>query len=269
MCAQEAARGCGYRHIGATYLVTDTDGLWDQCCRLPFKLLTCKACGTGVHLPRTPQEIVPADFLGNHEPLEDCHCWQHKAYHCPMCLPDTDPGYLMTVGANNYTPASFLDEAHRMGISKRIHQLPRHLELGKTWVYLGHPDGYGKDQPGIFMVFQPKRIEKLVWRSETVATLQELEKKGITPVIIDDGDTDHMPAKPGTKHYHLLIKEVMGERVFNTQALAFKALQAIVKDLREQGHTLPGNLKDGFTDRADGATYSTAKCIDAAHVEAE
>lgn len=45
---------------------------------------------------------------------------------------------------------------------------------------------------GIFCAFIPKRIEKLIWESKaTPEDLDKLEKRGITPIIIPDGDNDH------------------------------------------------------------------------------
>lgn len=271
----EHERGCGARKVGATYLIGG--GSFDSCDRLPYALLTCKACGHGVHLPRTPQEIVPADFFKDHEPLEDCRCWQEKQYACPMCMPDNEPGYLMTVGANNYTPESFLEEAHKMGISKRIHQIPRHLVLGETVIYLGHPDACGTGVPGVFATFVPQRVEQLVWESEVEKKREELEKKGITIVPVKDGDADHMQAKPGAKHYHVTTSGPDGEGMswgtaWSTQALARDALKALIANLREEGHHFSGTMAEGYqeiTAEANGMRYEIIKCIDASHLEQE
>lgn len=115
-----------------------------------------------------------------------------------------------------------------MGISKRIafrkqgRIIPRDLKLGATVVYLAHHkaceakvaasvqqamsilEGAETQQPklvetdriekklGIFAAFIPKRVEKLIWESEaTPEELEKLEKRGITPVPIPDGDKDH------------------------------------------------------------------------------
>lgn len=106
--------------------------------------------------------------------------------------------------------------------------IPKDLELWKTIVYLAHPkaclvkqpvvlqkamalvageqDDYPRldDSPrllesekqeykmGIFSAFIPHRIEKLIWEHDaTPEELKSLEKRGITPVIIKDGDIDH------------------------------------------------------------------------------
>jgi hypothetical protein len=48
---------------------------------------------------------------------------------------------------------------------------------------------------GVFCGFIPQAIEQLIWESEaTKERLAELEKRGITPVIVPDGDKDHMKA---------------------------------------------------------------------------
>jgi len=128
----------------------------------------------------------------------------------------------MMVGERYYTPESFLDEALAMGISKRIPFMPKGLELGKTVLYLAHPKACEvkveaalqqamaiveeaqtkkprllevertEKKLGIFAAFIPKRVEKLIWESKaTPEELEKLEKRGISPVIIVDGDKDH------------------------------------------------------------------------------
>ena len=120
-----------------------------------------------------------------------------------------------------------MEEAVKMGVSKKVPFIPKKLTLGETIVYLAHPKacvvkevpalqhamamaGGDRDngQPrlleaekedgalGIFCAFIPQRIEKLVWESELEGEQGEklkesLEKRGITPVPIPDGDADH------------------------------------------------------------------------------
>ena len=140
-----------------------------------------------------------------------------------MCDPNEDPAFIMGVGGKYYkTPGDFQEEAHRLGVSKRIPFIPKDLELGKTIVYLAHPKAcqvresaglqeamaiVGKEdtnQPrlmesekveyklGIFSAFIPQRVEKLLWEKDaTPEELEKLNKRGITPVIIKDGDVDH------------------------------------------------------------------------------
>jgi hypothetical protein len=48
---------------------------------------------------------------------------------------------------------------------------------------------------GIFTAFIPQKIEKLYWQSELDAMSEkekeQLSKRGITPIGIPDGDSDH------------------------------------------------------------------------------
>jgi len=134
----------------------------------------------------------------------------------------------MGVGEKYYkTPGDFIAEGARLGISKRIPFIPKELELGKTIVYLAHPKacqvkhsvalqqamsvvnavenmGFPMTNPplldaekveyktGIFSAFIPHRVEKLIWgKDATPEELKNLEKRGITPVIIEGGDLDH------------------------------------------------------------------------------
>lgn len=151
------------------------------------------------------------------------HCMD-KRHPCFLCDPNDEPAFIMGVGAGHYKkPVDFLDEAGRLGICKRIPFIPKDLELGKTIIYLAHPlacvvteaavlqqamgileesrtnqpklleaDRVVK-APGIFCAFIPKRVEKLIWESEaTPEELEKLEKRGITPISIPDGDSDHV-----------------------------------------------------------------------------
>ena len=142
---------------------------------------------------------------------------------CFLCDPQDEPAYIMLVGAGSYkTPQDFVKEALAMGISKRIPFIPKGLELGKTVVYLAHPKACEVRESavlqqamaimeeartmkprlletdkvtkalGIFCAFIPKKVEKLIWKSKaTPEELESLEKRGITPVIVPDGDADH------------------------------------------------------------------------------
>jgi len=109
----------------------------------------------------------------------------------------------------------FINEAAEMGISRRIKTIPKTLEVGKSVVYFAHVHAIEyeeeieelrngqatlkggvlmqkKYKPGIITAFIPSRIEKLIWESEANEdTMADLEKRGITPVIIKDGDKDH------------------------------------------------------------------------------
>jgi len=199
---------------------------------MPFPLSTCPVCGQGIKVSRGFTEINPLKLFDLHDDYRDLpdgtieilrrNC-QDKFRPCFLCDPQDEPSYIMLVGAGNYKmPQDFLEEAHRMGISKRIPFIPKGLKLGKTVVYLAHPqacevrepialqqalaivEGSETNQPrlletekiskglGIFCAFIPKRVEKLVWESElTDEKREELEKRNITPIPVPDGDKDH------------------------------------------------------------------------------
>jgi len=216
--AVEEIRCCGYRRVGGMYLCGEY--ISSSCDRMPFPLTTCPVCGQGIKVSRGFTQVNPFQLWGIHQDCKD------NFRPCHLCDPQDEPAYIMLVGAGNYTPEAFLEEAQRMGISKRIPFIPKDLELGKTVVYLAHPkacevkepvalqqamaivEGSETNQPrlletekvekalGIFTAFIPQRVEKLVWESELEGEQGELyktslEKRGIIPVPIPDGDIEH------------------------------------------------------------------------------
>ncbi len=213
--AVEGIRGCGFRKVGGMYLCGEY--VSSPCDRLPLPLTTCPICGQGIKVSRGFTQVNPFRLWGIHQECED------RLRPCFLCDPQDQPAFIMLVGAGNYkSPRDFMDEAHLMGISKRIPFIPKDLELGKTVVYLAHPkacevkepvalqqamaivEGSKTNQPrlletekvgkalGIFTAFIPQRIEKLVWESELTDEKREgLTKRNITPIPIPDGDLDH------------------------------------------------------------------------------
>jgi len=214
----EAKRGCGFRKVNALYLVGNYIPV--ACDRLPLLIGACPVCGQGFHFTRSMTEIDPLRLWGIHQPCRDQPT-------CMMCYPPSSQAkvghYIMTVGKKYYSPKSFLDEAGRMGISKRIPFIPKRLVLGSTVIYLAHPEAVEvKESPalqealaivegpserkqqkllevervqktmGIFCAFIPQRVEKLIRRSDaTPQELESLSKRGITSIIVEDGDLDH------------------------------------------------------------------------------
>lgn len=213
--AVEPIRGCGYRKINGLYLCGEY--IHVPCDRLPLKLETCPVCGQGIKVSRGFTEINPYGLWGPHQACIDAF------RPCHVCDPKDEPAYIMLVGEKYYkTPEDFMREAETMGVSKRIPFIPKNLKLGETTVYLAHPkacevrepialqqamsivEGDQSTQPrlleaekkvkvlGIFCAFIPRRVEKLIWESQaTPEELEGLEKRGISPVIIPDGDPDH------------------------------------------------------------------------------
>ena len=214
--AIEELRGCGYRKVNALYLVGDYLH-HETCDRMPFPLTVCPVCGQGIKVSRGFTQVNPYRLWGIHQGCKD------RFHPCFLCDPEDEPAYIMLVGAGYYkTPEDFLAEANQLGISKRIPFIPRGLDLGRTIVYLAHPkaceamvapalqqamaiveesqtrqpklmEAERKEKKlGIFCAFIPNRVEKLVWESElTDEKREQLEKRGITPVPIPDGDKAH------------------------------------------------------------------------------
>ncbi|MGQ9545955.1 MAG: hypothetical protein ACUVTR_02150 [Dehalococcoidia bacterium] len=215
MCAVEVIRGCGYRRVGGLYLCGEYISV--PCDRLPYPLDVCPVCGGGIRVSRAFTKINPLSLFGYHQPCRD------RFPYCFVCEPKDEPAFIMGVGARFYkTPGDFMKEASQLGVSKRIPFIPKELKLGKTIVYLAHPkacqvkessalqqamailNAAETTQPrlvetetveyklGIFSAFIPQRVEKLIWEKDaTPEELEKLKKRGVTPVIIEDGDLDH------------------------------------------------------------------------------
>lgn len=220
----EGKRGCGYRKINGLYLVADP-GSFFVCDGLPLPLIPCECCNYSPPFSRNFQWItqqylqdISKSKHGIKFPCiaknDVCSC--HPK--CPVChsedLPHTQYG-LMYVSKQSYSPASFIKEAKLQGVSKRIPEIPKGLELGKTWVMLAHnktPDqpldisnGLVEKEPeyisAIFHAFIPQRVEMPVWKdSITSEEIQLLEEKGITPILIEntpENRAKHKEAKIG------------------------------------------------------------------------
>lgn len=191
----EGARGCGFRKPGGLYLVAPA--LAEDCSRLPLATHSCPTCGSGIHPARGWTWIVPLNLVGMkaHEPGS-------HSIRCPIGMPGLDAGQqglragLLWIGEQFYpTPESFLEEAARMGVSRRISKVPRDYKRG-TYVFLAHrkailerrpnfiEDRAPEFAPGIISIFRPTAIEYVVKGDETDEFLAGLEKRGIEPVKV-------------------------------------------------------------------------------------
>lgn len=130
---------------------------------------------------------------------------------CPLCGRPQDMGRagLLWIGEQFYkTPQDFIREGIELGFSRRIRTVPRGFQPGETYVLLAHPkactveeplsdlfpnETVTRQKPGIFYVWLPQRVEKILLESqrEDVEELEELRKRGITPVFVPDSDLDH------------------------------------------------------------------------------
>lgn len=189
--AVEAKRGCGYRKVGGLYLVSGE--LSESCDRLPFELSTCPCCGEGIKQARGWTWIEPNRLFESFH--ESCIC----SNFCPVCNPHTifynpeteksdKKAGLIWIGKQHYpTTRDFIKEGVSQGVSRRINSIHRGFELGKTWVLLAHPEAVTRlptedevektdadlfngnaniEVPGIFCVFKPTRIERIIKQSE-------------------------------------------------------------------------------------------------------
>lgn len=221
----ESARGCGYRKEGGLYLVGPV--LDEPCPRLPLPVTSCPHCGQGIKPARgwtwvEPASIVPPAIHGSIDHNERCPLGLPARVHLDDALAIIDFGSrkpepanwhqmgeragLIWVGEKFYpTPLEFLEEASRMGVSRRIKTLPHGWEPG-MWVILGHrkailtfeptedPDVAEKVySPGVITVFKPLRVEYIVKGDETDEQLAALEKRGIEPVkVVRDIDAQYV-----------------------------------------------------------------------------
>jgi hypothetical protein len=214
--AVEAKRGCGYRKVGGLYLVSEPGGV--SCDRLPISLTSCPVCSHGFKQARGWTWVDVAGLVGGVH--RDCH----DEFPCPLCMATSEMGKagLLWIGERFYkTPAEFDAEGQTLGFSRRIKAVPRGFKVGETWVLLAHPktikgaceacngtgiisegtnhepcdgcEGQGsKFSPGIFKVWRPRRVEKLLPESMRGSAEElELVERGITPVFVPDNDPDH------------------------------------------------------------------------------
>jgi hypothetical protein len=215
--ASEAKRGCGYRKVGGLYMVGGGIGI--PCDRLPFQLDICPCCSQGIKQARGWTWVDVAKlFQGPHllaDPLNEegkigCGCEEF----CPLCNnPETmGKAGLLWIGSKFYkTPDLFVKEGTSMtmtpegtpipmGFSRRIKAVPQGFKIGETWVLLAHSKAVvtamDKQETayasGIFYVWLPQRIEKICLESTRgTEEIEALEKRGITPVFVNDDDRDH------------------------------------------------------------------------------
>lgn len=210
--AVEQRRKCGYRKVGGLYLCSD--GLGGPCCRLPILLDICPTCNGGVKQTRTFQWIDPRPWL-EEKPIDAKRCHHDCAARHPDQLGERVG--LIWIGEQFYpTPASFQQEAAEMGVSRRIGAVPRGFKLGETWVFFAHPKvelriDSETGEPvwigGVFRIFKPVRIEKIVTQSdyENEEEMAKLREAGITPVSVPDDDKDHLGSVYDKEEENLLL----------------------------------------------------------------
>jgi len=182
----EEKRGCGWRKRGGLYLVADNSQA--QCGRLPIPLDVCPICGAGIK-PARGWTWIESNLIA---PKLSGPCAADNCPSCPLHDPHNLPfkrAGLLWVGEKFYPKAEdFLDEAAKMGISRRLNHLPHGFRLGETWVMLAHRRAIG-DKAGIFSLFKPERLEYIVRGDEDNDKLALMEKRGWTLVkVIREGE---------------------------------------------------------------------------------
>lgn len=180
---QPERRGCGYKKLHALYFTCSGRGF--ACDQLPLPLHTCPTCGGGFKQSLGVTWFTPKTLFLN--------C----PHHCPIidCPSRSDTKHiLMHVGKSFYkTPKDFINEANRMGVSKRISAVPKDFVLGKTWIFLAHPEAINNTSLGIFYIFKPDKIEYTVTEEEyrDTANMDKLRKRGLTPTPLPDIPEHH------------------------------------------------------------------------------
>lgn len=210
----ESSRGCGFRKPGGLYLVAR--GIAEPCGKLPLRLDICPTCGTGIHPSRGWTWVSPGPLFRD-RPCVGAMDEEQACSGCPLAdtgrehLPIGPRAGLLWIGAKFYTPESWLEEAGRMGVSRRIPAVPRDFELGMTWVLVAHrtaikepcpsclPPGQVPDpdpdcdacegksyipHPAIFHAFRPDAVQYVVKGDETDDEIEGLLKRGIEPVRV-------------------------------------------------------------------------------------
>ena len=154
---------------------------WKPCRRFPMTIPICPTCGMTIEFFRGIKKMNPREFFGVYTGDRAC-----KSY-CPVCEPP-EKAYFMWVG-QDYTPVSFVEEAQKMGVSKRIHRVPDDMVRG-DWVWLGYKKLFKDDDgrgfiPGVFFAFKVTDIHKIISdeQAEDEDYVKSILEKGMTPVV--------------------------------------------------------------------------------------
>lgn len=182
---EEQERACGYRQEGGIYLVAPPAELV-PCGILPVGLALCPTCGGGVHFSRGWTWINFAELSKN----ACCTSPPRQCKYCPLAnLEQTTKMGLLWVGERTYkTPRIWVEEAERMGVSRRVSGVPRDFHVGEHWIALAHnkviPLGNNTFGAAIFHAFRPLRMEYVCTGRETPTELATLVERGLTPVRV-------------------------------------------------------------------------------------
>ena len=139
MVVTEGPRGCGYRKQGGKYLISA--GVSVPCPALPIEVSRCPCCDAGIKPTRSWAWFSPKMFFDFSCPPE-CEIYQEGG----RCEPfKQDRAGILWIGGKFYpTPAEWTEEAEKMGVSRRISQIPKDLVVGETWAFVGHRKAVAK-----------------------------------------------------------------------------------------------------------------------------
>lgn len=191
----EHRRMCGWRRPDKTgvgiYLVGPMAA--EICERLPYYVKPCHGCGSVFRFFRGWMGVGPSERFSD-EPRCGQNGLQENHRHelCAVCSPEiAGPNAMVVfVGKKFYSPAEFVDEALKIGISKKIPNFPEWFEIGKTYVYLAHNEAVLKQRvnpgtmepvfdektkrpvmdalPGLIGCFRPVQIDLVVKNERAV-----------------------------------------------------------------------------------------------------
>lgn len=243
----ESERGCGYRKIGGLYLASDL-GVQIACDALPLPLDPCGCCGFEPFPTRGLQRLKAnyIQFLSDrkHKDMGIAECQDDAG--CPVCYPwgnadrecDSLNLGLMFVGGSYYTPKSFIEESLKLGVSKRIPEIPAWLILGKTWILLAHKEvplvdgvpvyelkGMAMQEPEtkavVFYAFKPQRVEVPLWKgSVTDEEIMLMERHGVTPVLLDPSEENRKVHKDAKVNIRVLFERWREQEAEEAKKLA-------------------------------------------------
>jgi hypothetical protein len=240
--SKEVPRGCGYRQPKGLYVVGGALG--KACGKLPHKLDRCPTCDHGIKPSRGWTWVNPANIfkpgvcklavnevVGSVEEGRPAAASELFCSGCVLVDPPEKAG-LLWIGEKFYpTPSDWLDEARRMGASRRIQSVPKDFVMGETIILVAHRKGVVIDCPdceseqdlpagiepcetceggiktiyagAIFSAFTPTAVEYIVKGDETEEELERLEKRGLSLVKVipikegeEDDDQEELDLDP-------------------------------------------------------------------------
>lgn len=198
----DSIRGCGKRKPGGLYLMTEPLQM-QGCGKLPIPLTTCPCCGNGIR-PARGWTWIDMDALAA---TVKCDL-ERQCCTCPLGGPIGRVG-LLWVGESFYpTPQDWMMESSRLGVSRRIHRMPKGFVLGETCVAVAHRKALSRpcdcagtfrltndpckkcgdsgtvNVPAVFHLFKPTEVQYVTAGDESDDEIERLEKRGITPVKV-------------------------------------------------------------------------------------